>query len=335
MSFENNKFRAFWVDKDATGQIVRGVRDLTLNDLPTGDVVIRARYSSLNFKDALAATATPGIIRTLPHVPGIDVAGVVESSVDPRYAPGDSVIVTGYELGAPRFGGWSQLVRVPADWIVPLPTPLTLRETMILGTAGFTAAQCVLAIESGGVAPSAGDVLVTGATGGVGTIAVKLLAAHGYRVVAMTGKSHEAEKLRQLGAAEVIPREAVADSSGRTLLAGRWGAVVDTVGGETLATVIRQTKNYGVVAACGLVGGSELPLSVHPFILRGVQLAGIASALLPYDRRLKIWERLSGPWKLSDLESLTSVVTLDTLEPAIQTILQGNVSGRTLVDLQT
>lgn len=334
MSLSNTPFRCFWVDKDASGSIVRGPRDITLDQLPAGEVLIRAHYSSLNFKDALAATATPGIIRTLPHIPGIDVAGIVEVSDDPRYAPGDEVIVTGYELGAPCFGGWSQLVRVPADWIVPRPWPLSLRDTMILGTAGFTAAQCVLAIEQGGVAASAGDVLVTGATGGVGILAIKLLAGRGYRVVAVTGKPHEADKLKQHGAAEVIDRDAIRDDSGRALLTGRWSAAVDTVGGNTLASVIRQTKNYGVVAACGLVGGVDLPLTVHPFILRGVTLAGIASALLPYDRRLAIWTGLSSQWHVRDLESLVTEVTLDTLEPSIQAILAGNIAGRTLVNLQ-
>jgi acrylyl-CoA reductase (NADPH) len=324
-------FDCFYVEKDAAGQIHRAVKSLPKSALPAGEVLIRVQYSSLNYKDALAAGGHPGIVRSLPHVPGIDAAGVVEESSSPQFRPGDSVVITGYELGAGHWGGWSQLVRVPAAWVVPLPTGLTLRETMILGTAGFTAAQCVLALQTNGIEPDAGEIVVTGATGGVGSLAVRLLAKLGYHAVAVTGKFHLADQLLAAGAKQVLGREEVLNTSTKPLLSGRWAGAVDTVGGQTLATIIRQTREYGVVTACGLVGGAELPLTVHPFLLRGVILAGIASAALPYQRRLGIWEKLSGPWKLDGLDELTTEVPLAGLEDQIQQILRGEVVGRTIV----
>jgi len=324
-------FRCFYVEKDAAGNLVRGVRDLPPEQLPPGEVLVRVEYSSLNYKDALAAGGHPGVVRTLPHVPGIDAAGLIEESTSPQLQPGQPVVITGYDLGAGRWGGWSELVRVPAEWVVPLPNGLTLRETMILGTAGFTAAQCVLALQTNGLEPDAGEVVITGATGGVGSIAVKLLAQLGYHIVAVTGKPQFAAQLQSWGARQVIGREEVLNTSNKPLLSGRWAAAVDTVGGQTLTTIIRQTKDYGVVAACGLVGGAELPLTVHPFLLRGVMLAGIASAALRGQRRLGIWDRLSGPWRIADLESLASEVPLAGLEGKIQQILRGEIVGRTLV----
>jgi putative YhdH/YhfP family quinone oxidoreductase len=326
-------FDCFLVEKDAAGNVQRGVHKQSLADLPPGDVLVRVQFSSLNFKDALAAQAHPGVVRKLPHVPGIDAAGTVSESADSRYKPGDPVVITGYELGAAQWGGWSQYVRAPADWIVPLPTGLSLQETMILGTAGFTAAQCVHAIQLNGVLPSDGEIVVTGATGGVGCLAVRLLAKLGYSVVAVTGKPQLESRLKEWGAARVIGRGDVLNTTDRPMLAAKWAGAVDTVGGDTLATIIRETKPYGVVAACGLVGGANLPLTVHPFILRGVTLAGIGSALLPYDRRLEIWNKLSGPWRLDGLEFLATTVGLNDLEEQIQRILRGEVVGRTVVAL--
>ncbi|MCI0358611.1 MAG: YhdH/YhfP family quinone oxidoreductase [Planctomycetaceae bacterium] len=323
----------FLVDKDAAGNVQRGVAERPIADLPPGDVLVRVEYSSLNYKDALAAGAHPGVVRKLPHVPGIDAAGVVVESSSPQFQQDQEVIITGYELGAGQWGGWAEYVRVPAGWVVPLPAGLTLKEAMILGTAGFTAAQSVAAIQTNGVGPEGGDVVVTGATGGVGCLAVKLLAKLGYSVVAVTGKPQLHSRLSEWGAARVIGREEVVKDASKPLLAGRWAAAVDTVGGQTLATIIRETKNYGVVAACGLVGGTELPLTVHPFILRGVMLAGIGSAALPYDRRLEIWRRLSDLWRLEGLESLATTIELPQLEAFIQRMLAGQIVGRTVVGL--
>jgi acrylyl-CoA reductase (NADPH) len=324
-------FRCFYVEKDSAGNVVRGVRQLPVDSLPPGDVLVKVEYSSLNYKDALAAGGHPGVVRKLPHVPGIDAAGVVAESNTANLRPGQRVVITGYDLGSGHWGGWSEFVRVPAEWIVPLPDGLSLFDTMALGTAGFTAAQCVLALQTNGIEPAAGEVVVTGATGGVGSLAVKLLAQLGYHVVAVTGKAHLAPQLQSWGARQVIGRDEVNNTSTKPLLSSRWAAAVDTVGGNTLTTIIRQTKDYGVVAACGLVGGAELPLTVHPFLLRGVILGGIASAALPYDRRLGIWARLSGPWKISGLQLLASEVSLEGLEEKIQQILKGEIVGRTVV----
>jgi len=327
----DRSFRCFLVEKDASGQVRRSVAERRLSDLPPGDVVVRVVWSSLNYKDALAAGAHPGVVRKLPHVPGIDAAGEVAFSTDPRYPVGAAVVVTGNELGAGQWGGWSEYIRVPADWVVALPPGLSLRETMILGTAGFTAAQCVLALVTNGVTPDSGPIVVTGATGGVGCLAVKLLAKLGYEVAAVTGKTDQHPRLRAWGAASILGRGDVVSSSDKPLLSARWGGAVDTVGGATLATIVRETKPYGVVAACGLVGGVELPLTVHPFILRGVVLAGIGSAMLPYDRRVEIWRRLAGEWRLEGLEELATTVDLADLEGQIHRILRGEVAGRTVV----
>jgi putative YhdH/YhfP family quinone oxidoreductase len=326
--------RCFFVDSSSTpGQTNWNVTERPFSEFPPGDVVIRVQYSSLNYKDALAAEGHPGVIKHLPHVPGIDAAGVVEESGDVRFQPGQTVLVTGYDLGAPRWGGWSDYIRVPADWIVPLPQSLTMREAMILGTAGFTAAQCVLAFEKNDLGPDAGEIVVTGATGGVGCLAIMILAKVGYRVVASTGKADLADRLKSWGAERVIDRAELNDTTSRPLLSAKWAGAVDTVGGATLTTLLRSTKNYGVVSTCGLVGGTDLPVTVHPFILRGVTLAGIASAALPQDRRLDIWRRLSGPWKPAGLESIATTVGLSELPEAIRTIKSGQVIGRTLVDL--
>ncbi|QDU28397.1 putative acrylyl-CoA reductase AcuI [Anatilimnocola aggregata] len=328
-----DNFTCFYVEKDAAGKVTRGVCSLPFDALGADEVLVRVEYSSLNYKDALAAGGHPGVVRTLPHVPGIDAAGIVEASTNPRFLPGQSVVITGNDLGAGHWGGWSQFVRIPADWIVPLPAGLSLKETMILGTAGFTAAQCVQALITNGIAPDAGEVVVTGATGGVGSLAVKLLAQLGYQVVAVTGKSQLASTLQSWGAKQVIGRDEVLNATTKPLLSARWAAAVDTVGGQTLTTIVRQLRDYGVVAACGLVGGTELSLSVHPFLLRGVILAGIASAALPYDRRLRIWEQLAGPWRMSDLNLLATEVSLSELEEKIQQILRGEIVGRTIVKI--
>lgn len=327
-------FSCFLVEKDDAGKVRHGIAQRALDDLPPGDVIVRVAYSSLNYKDALACQAHPGVVRTLPHVPGIDAAGSIVESNDARYQAGQEVVITGYELGAPRWGGWSEFIRVPADWIVPLPDELSLKDAMVLGTAGFTAAQCVHAIVLNGVTPDDGEILVTGATGGVGCLALRLLAKLGYAVVAVTGKEKMKPRLYEWGAGRVLSREEAVSKSDKQLLSAFWAGAVDTVGGATLSTIVRETKPYGVVAACGLVGGTDLSLTVHPFILRGVTLAGIGSSLLPYDRRLEIWRKLSHEWRLEGLDELTTTVGLTDLESSIERILKGEIVGRTVVDLR-
>jgi acrylyl-CoA reductase (NADPH) len=327
-------FSCFLVEKDAAGNLKRGIVQRPIADLPPGEVLVRVAFSSLNYKDALAAQAHPGVVRKLPHVPGIDAAGTVVESNDTRFKPGQDVVITGYELGAGQWGGWAEFVRVPADWIVPLPRGMSLKETMVLGTAGFTAAQGVSAIVLNGVTPDAGEILVTGATGGVGCLAVKLLAKLGYPVVAVTGKKQLVPRLYEWGAGRVLSREEAVSNSDKPLLSAFWAGAVDTVGGATLATIVRETKPYGVVAACGLVGGTDLDLTVHPFILRGVTLAGIGSSLLPYDRRLEIWRKLGQEWKLEGLEELTTTIGLGQLDESIQRILKGEIVGRTVVEIR-
>jgi putative YhdH/YhfP family quinone oxidoreductase len=328
---KNASFPAFVVRRDAEGRVVARVERLAIADLPAGEVLIRVAYSSLNYKDALASQGHPGVVRNLPHVPGIDCAGTVEESASPQYKAGDKVIVTGYELGSGHWGGYSEFVRVPAEWIVSLPSGLTMRETMIYGTAGFTAAQCVAAILARGIAPKRGPVLVTGSTGGVGSLAVAILAKLGYEVEAETGKAEQHDWLRQLGAETILGRDEIADDTDRPLLRARWAAAVDTVGGKPLAMILRSMQHRGCVAACGLVAGTDLHTTVYPFILRGVMLAGIDSANCPRPERLEMWQKLSGPWHLSQLEALADEITLDELPDRIEKILAGRIVGRTIV----
>jgi acrylyl-CoA reductase (NADPH) len=332
-AMDETRFSCFLVEKDATGNVHRGLTQRSTADLPPGDVLVRVAWSSLNYKDALACQAHPGVVRKLPHVPGIDAAGTVVESSAPQFRPGDAVVITGNELGAGQWGGWAEYVRVPADWIVRIPEGLSLKESMILGTAGFTAAQCVHAIQLNGVTPDAGEIVVTGATGGVGCLAVKLLAKLGYSVVAVTGKSQLQPRLYEWGASRILSRQEAINPSDRPLLSAFWAGAVDTVGGAMLATIIRETKPYGVVSACGLVGGTELDLTVHPFILRGVALAGISSATLPLDRRAEIWRKLSHDWRLEELEKLTTTIRLFEAEQYVQRILKGEIVGRTVIQI--
>ncbi|MFO0791871.1 MAG: YhdH/YhfP family quinone oxidoreductase [Pirellulales bacterium] len=319
------------VRKVADGSIAGHVEEIGVGDLPAGDVLIRVAYSSLNYKDAMASRGHPGVVRTLPHVPGIDCAGTVEASESAEFRPGDEVLVTGYELGAGHWGGFSAFVRVPAEWIVQLPAGLTVRDAMIYGTAGFTAAQCVSAIVDRGIGPEHGPVLVTGATGGVGSISVAILARLGYEVEAVSGKSDQREWLQSLGAKTLLGREEVFDTSERPLLSARWAAAVDTVGGQALATILRSLAHRGCVAACGMVAGSELPITVYPFILRGVTLAGIDSAKCPRPQRLKMWEQLAGAWHVRQLGKLAEEITFDALPDRIEKIVAGKNVGRTIV----
>ena len=304
-----------------------------MDELPEGDVLIRGAFSSLNYKDAMAATGNPGIVRRFPHVPGVDLAGTVVASDAQAFSAGDQVLVTGHDSGATRWGGWAEYVRVPHDWIVPLPAGLTLRETMILGTAGLTAALCVDALQKHGLQPDSGPIVVTGATGGVGSVAVAILGKLGYRVAAITGKPEAHEYLTRLGATQILGREEVNDRSGRPLLSGRWAGGVDTVGGNILGTLLRSLQHGGCVAACGLAGSNELPVTVYPFILRAVTLAGIDAAWCPRSLRLEAWQRLAGAWKPANLESMAHFTTLSGLGPHVADILAGKIRGRVVVAL--
>ena len=329
----DNTFKAYVVDQIDKKEFVRNIKNRSINDLPEGDVIVRVHYSSLNYKDALSATGNPGVTRNFPHSPGVDAAGVVEESSDDRFTQGQQVIVHGYDLGCNTSGGFSEYIRVPGDWVVPLPEGLSLRESMIYGTAGYTAAYSVLKLEEYGVGPDSGEVLVTGATGGVGSVAVAILSKAGYEVVASTGKTNEADFLKNIGAKEVISREDSKDDSGRPLLKGRWAGAVDTVGGEILATIIKSTNPRGVVTCCGNVASAELPINVYPFILRGVSLVGIDSQDSPMELRQRIWNRMSTDWKIDHLDQLTNEISLEELDGNIDLILKGKQKGRVLVNL--
>lgn len=325
----------YLVRKTGKSQIEASLERRPLHELPAGDLLIRVAYSSLNYKDAMAATGHPGIVKSFPHVPGIDAAGTVVESSSSEFRVGDSVIVTGYELGAEQWGGWAEFVRVPSEWAIPLPSGLSLRESMIYGTAGFTAALSVRALLHNNIVPQSGEILVSGASGGVGSITVALLAKLGYSVVAVSGKPEKSSWLEQLGAARVVGRETVVEESSRPLLSARWAAAVDTVGGNTLATILRSTKRGGCVTCCGLVGGVELPLTVYPFILRGVTLAGIDSAWSPRENRREIWGLLAGQWKLADLDQMAEEIEIRQVDKPVEQMLSGRHSGRGVVVLNS
>lgn len=298
---------------------------------PSGEVTVDVRWSSLNYKDALATTGHRGVVKQLPHVPGIDAAGVVVASRSPDYAVGDPVIVSGYDLGQGHWGGWSQRICVPAGWVVPLPIGLSAYEAMVYGTAGFTAAQCLMALQVQGVMPSSGPVVVTGASGGVGSLAVRLLAALGYSVAAVSGKPDLKGQLLSWGASEVLGRDEFQDDPHRPMLSARWAGGIDTVGGGMLARMIKQTHYGGAVAACGLVAGSRLDMTLYPFLLRGVALCGIASADCPRQKRLKIWSQLAGPWKLANLCEAVTEATLEEMPGLASAMLRGEIAGRVVV----
>ena len=330
---DNIRFDALVVSQTDEDQFVRRVEKRHLDDLPEAEVLVRVHYSSLNYKDALSATGHRGVTRRYPHTPGIDAAGVVADSSADAFNPGDEVIVTSYDLGMNTPGGWGQYIRVPAAWVVSRPEGLSLRESMIYGTAGFTAALSVWKLRAQGVRPEQGPILVTGATGGVGSVALGILAQAGYQVTAATGKLDEAPYLRELGAIEVIHRDKVLDTSGRPLLSGRWAGVVDTVGGDYLAAALKSTRYGGAVTCCGLVASPELDTTVYPFILRGISLLGVDSQDCPMDTRQRIWQELGSGWKVEGLERIASERTLQELEPEIQRILQGGQRGRVIVNL--
>jgi len=326
-------FRAFRIvneNNDNEQNRVRGMlTTATLDELSPGDVVIRSVFSSVNYKDALAATGTGKILRRFPLIGGIDVSGIVDSSADPRFAPGDEVLVTGYDLGVAHDGGYAAYVRVPADWVVAVPVGLTLFEAMALGTAGFTAGLAVLRLERNGLTPSQGAVIVTGATGGVGSVAVASLARLGYEVTALTGKKAEHDYLRGLGAATILDRTSL-EMGSRPLEKAMWAGAVDAVGGDTLAWLTRTTNYWGGIASTGLTGGVDLRTTVMPFILRGVSLIGVDSVLCPMDVRREVWRRLATDMK-PPLTEIAHTITLDELDSAFATLLAGRARGRHVV----
>ena len=327
-------FRALVVTKNDDKTFTREVTERKINDLPEAEVLIRVRYSSLNIKDGLSCMGHPGVTRNYPHTPGIDASGEVAESSDSRFKEGDFVIVSGYNLGMDTSGGFGQYIRVPAEWIEPLPEGLTVKEAAIYGVAGFTAALSVDALQKHGIVPEDGEVVVTGSTGGVGSVSVALLSHLGYNVVASTGKKEEREFLSDIGASQIISREEVNDESNKPLLSERWGGAIDSVGGNTLATLLKAVKRGGAIAATGLVASSELSTTVFPFILRGVSLLGIDSGYTPKKLRREIWKKLAGDWKLAKLQKLTIDCTLDQLDPEIDKILAGGQRGRVVVDLE-
>ena len=332
---DSKTFKAMVVQETADGTYTRRIAEKSLDDLPAGEVLVRVHYSSLNYKDGLSATGHRGVTKNYPHTPGVDAAGVVEVSLSEAFQPGDEVIVTSYDLGMNTSGGFGQFIRVPADWVVPLPENLSPKESMAYGSAGLTAGFCILKLQEHGVTPERGEILVTGATGGVGSFAVAMLAKIGYQVVAVTGKMDEKQFLIDLGAKEIISRDEATDTSGKPLLKGRWAGVVDSVGGEILATAIRSTKLHGAVTCCGNVASPDLPINVYPFILRGISLVGINSQSCPMTFRRQTWEKIAGEWKLDNLDRQTSVCSLEELDSEIDRILAGKQKGRVIVDLST
>jgi len=331
---DNINFKAMVVTEIEEKQFTREIKQRQINDLPDGDVLINVQYSSLNYKDALSASGNKGVTRNYPHTPGIDAAGVVAESKSPDFKVGEKVLVTGYDLGMNTSGGYAEYVRVPAHWVVKLPENLTLRESMVYGTAGFTAALSCFKLINSGVSPDKGPVLVTGATGGVGSIATSILVKSGYDVVAVNGIVDEAEYLLELGAKEVISIADADDQSGRPLLKPRWAGAIDTVAGNLLSTAIKTTKYGGAVTCCGNVGSAELQSSIFPFILNGITLLGIDSVNCPVDLRMQVWNKIASDWKLEPLDKITTELpSLEALEERIALILEGKSRGRAIVKI--
>jgi acrylyl-CoA reductase (NADPH) len=328
-----SSFKAFRI-ATTDGKISGAIVDTTLDELTPGDVVIQAEYSSVNYKDALAATGTGKILRRFPLIGGIDVAGTVSSSVDRRFREGDRVLVTGYDLGVAQDGGYGAFVRVPGDWVVRLPDGLAPRDAMILGTAGFTAGLAIVRLERNGLAPAHGPVAVTGATGGVGSVAIAALARLGYQVTAISGKDDARDYLLSLGAREILSRTTLTMGT-RPLEAARWAGAIDAVGGDMLAWLTRTTNYWGSIASTGLTGGVELRTTVMPFILRGVSLIGIDSAMCPMPIRSEVWRRLATDMKPADLNAIAHEITLDGLPAAFETLLAGKARGRFVVNLRS
>jgi putative YhdH/YhfP family quinone oxidoreductase len=328
-------FKALRITETPAGKFERNIIEREIDDLPAGEVLIRVHYSALNYKDALSATGNKGITKKYPHTPGIDAAGVVEISRNAGFATGEEVIVTGYDLGMNTDGGMAEYIRVPGQWIVPKPTEYTLKECMIIGTAGFTAASALYKMQLLGQLPADGPIVVTGSTGGVGSMAVTILAKAGYEVIAVTGKKEVTEYLQHLGATRLESRQFVLDTSGKLLLKPKWSGAIDTVGGDTLVTLLKACKPEGCIASTGLVDSAKMDTTIYPFILNGVNLIGIGSADTPMQRRLTVWQKLTQEWSIKDkLPAIAKEVTLEEMNSTcIDAILQGKTMGRIVVKL--
>ena len=326
-----NPFKAFVIDQDENRKVVGGMRTMSADQLDAGEVTIRVHYSSINYKDALAATGAGKIIRRFPCVGGIDLCGEVVDSADARFRPGDKVIATSFDIGVAHHGGYAEYARVPAGWVVPLPAGLDLFESMALGTAGFTAALGIVRMEDNGLAPANGPVVVTGATGGVGALAIDMLAQLGYHVVALTGKEAEADYLKMLGAAEILPRSSIDFDKVRALEAARWAGAVDNVGGQILHWVLATMKQAGTVASIGNAASFNVDTTVFPLILRGVSLLGVDSGYMGFPTRLRVWERLATDLKPRHLAAITRTIDFDALPGAFDDFIHGRVKGRTVV----
>jgi len=321
--------RAILIEKTEDGQTV-GLKDAEFAALGEGDVAVEVAYSTLNYKDALAITGAAPVVRSFPMVPGIDLSGIVRDSRHPDFAPGDRVVLNGWGVGEKHWGGLADRAQLKGDWLVPLPEGLSLRQAMAIGTAGYTAMLCVMALERNGVTPESGEIVVTGATGGVGSVATALLAAAGYSVAAVTGRTREADYLKSLGASSIVDREEVSGKV-RPLNKERWAGAVDVVGGEVLANVLSMIKYRGAVAACGLAGSMDLPTSVAPFILRGVTLAGVDSVMCPKPERIAAWKRLASDLDMATLDAMVSDVALEEVIETAPKFLEGQVRGRIVV----
>lgn len=327
-----SSFKALVINK-VENEIIANTQQLDLNDLPQGELLIKVAYSSVNYKDALACLPKGGIVKSYPFVPGIDLAGTVVSSEDERFQEGDEIVVTGFGLGVNHFGGFSEYARVPAEWAIKLPQGLSMKEAMILGTAGFTAALSVYELVQNGIRPEDGPILITGATGGVGSIAAAIAAKLGYEVAASTGKLDKQQYLLDLGVKRILPREELLSGSKQPLDKQIWAGAIDCVGGETLTAVLSQLKYGGAVAASGLTGGAGLSMTVYPFIIRGVRLIGIDSVMAGMEIRSKIWTLLADAYKPSMLGELFSEISLDQVSDQVATLLNGQARGRAIVKL--
>lgn len=325
-------FRALVVEKEADGTTRAGVQMVDDSGLPEGDVTVAVEYSTLNYKDGLCLGSGGGLVRRWPHVPGVDFAGTVSDSSDPRHRPGDRVILTGWRVGEVQWGGYAERARVRGDWLVPLPAGLTTRQAMAVGTAGLTAMLAILALEAHRLRPGDGPVLVTGASGGVGSVAVALLAQAGHEVVAVTGRAGAGDYLRRLGAARIVPRADLAETVAKPLESETWAGCIDAVGGAMLARILGQMRHGASVAAVGLAGGAALPASVVPFILRGINLLGIDSVTQPVASRITAWERIARTLPLDLLEGMIRPARLEDLPDLGRAILRGEVRGRVVVD---
>lgn len=330
----NNTFKSMVVTETKDKEYKREIKNKSMIDLPKGDVIVHVKYSSLNYKDALSSIGNKGVTREYPHTPGIDAAGIIVDSKNDKFKVGEKVIITGYDLGMNTSGGYQEYIRIPSEWIVKLPKGLSLKESMIYGTAGFTAALSVYKLVNSGVKPEDGDILVTGATGGVGSTAISILTKLNYSVIAATGKLDEKEMLLSLGAKDIVDRRELDDISGKAILKGRWAGVIDTVGGNMLSTAIKSVNYGGSVTCCGNVLSAELSTSIYPFILRGISLFGIDSVQCDMNTRITIWDKLAKDWKVDNINDNVEEVSLEGLNEKIYQMLKGKHTGRNIVNLE-